>query len=472
MQLQLFEAAASWPDAPLLISAANTWTHRDFRCAVLERASKLAPSEHAEVLLDSQDEDFVLAILARIAAGGVAALFSKTWPRQRHERLAASIAAWQPAARKPGEAIDSHAPIDIVFTSGSSGQARPIVHSLGNHAASADGAQARVAFGPGQRWLASLPLHHVGGLAILFRALRSGGAMALRRQNEDLEHAIVRTQPTHLSLVASQLTDLLHSKSRPLARALEAVQAILLGGGPVPASLIEAAELRRIPVHATWGMTETTAQVATAKAYDAQSVGAVLPGRRLRIVDEEIQVAGPTLALGRVQDSRLLPLCMSDGWFRSGDLGQLIPAQDGEERLVIHGRRDRRFVSGGENISPEEIEEALLSLPGIRAAIVVDVPHERWGKRPVAFVSSQTDSAAAPSASSRAQSDSQSLRKTLRLSLPAYLVPDEIYQLPASTGLKPSLQKLRALAHELSQRDADTKSIDDRLNDDADKPCP
>jgi O-succinylbenzoic acid--CoA ligase len=120
----------------------------------------------------------------------------------------------------------------------------------------------------------------------------------------------------------------------------------------------------------------------------------------------------------------------ADGWFATGDFGTL----DEEGRLVVVGRRDGRFVSGGENVQPEVIEAALLALPGVTRALVVPVEDAEFGARPAAFVA--MEGGRAP--------DGAALGAALRVRLPGYLVPDAYLPWPeGEEGLKPSRAALR-----------------------------
>jgi O-succinylbenzoic acid--CoA ligase len=108
-----------------------------------------------------------------------------------------------------------------------------------------------------------------------------------------------------------------------------------------------------------------------------------LPEREVSISQGgEILVRGATLFAGYVEDGTPDRPVDSDGWFHTGDLGEL----DENGFLRVLGRKDNMFVSGGENIQPEEIEEALSALSGVEAAVVVPVDDPEFGQRPVAFV--------------------------------------------------------------------------------------
>ena len=200
-----------------------------------------------------------------------------------------------------------------------------------------------------------------------------GGTLVLPEPNEPLAAALIRTRPSHLSLVAAQLRQLLDHK--PARAALAGCREILIGGGPCPPGWIaEARELGASP-RLTYGLTEMASQVAT------ETAGQLLPlnGTELRVDgQQEIWVRGPSRFAGYLADEKLSQP-FQDGWFPTADLGRLGPSG----ALEIAGRRDSQFISGGENIQPESIEAAFAE-HGI-PIVVVGVPHPHFGMRPVAF---------------------------------------------------------------------------------------
>jgi O-succinylbenzoic acid--CoA ligase len=169
---------------------------------------------------------------------------------------------------------------------------------------------------------------------------------------------------------------------------LKRLKAILIGGGPIPESLIREAAALELPIFMTYGLTETASQVATTRPGDALArlltAGRPLtPGTVSVAADGEILVRGPTLFLGYLLDGgRVERPLTSDGWFRTGDLGTL----DSVGYLSVVGRKDNMFVCGGENVQPEEVERHLCRLTGLRAAVVVPVPDAEFGRIPIAFV--------------------------------------------------------------------------------------
>jgi o-succinylbenzoate---CoA ligase len=273
----------------------------------------------------------------------------------------------------------------IVFTSGSTSTPKAVLHTFRDHYFSAVGSNRNIPFGSGDKWLLSLPLYHVGGLAIIFRSLVNGGSVIIPGDEMTLSESIARFQPTHVSLVATQLYRL--RKENDAVNGLRKMKAILLGGSATPRNLIREAIHHRLPICTSYGSTEMASQITTTKPGDDPerlfTSGRMLDHRQLKISnDGEILVKGDTLFRGYVNGNGVLLPLDSDGWFDTGDLGTL----DGEGYLTVTGRKDNMFISGGENIQPEEIENALGEIEGVTETIVVSVENDEYGKRPVAFV--------------------------------------------------------------------------------------
>lgn len=316
----------------------------------------------------------------------------------------------------------------VLPTSGSSGEPRLVDLSLEAMEASARAGARVIPFGPGDVWHGSLAPSHVGGVMILMRARVLGGTVrfgAQPRAWRDLEGS------THVSLVAAQLVRLLEDRA-PVPPSLKAV---MLGGGPSPQSLREAAIARGVPLFATYGMTETCSQVATgalAAGDPATLAGAALPGASIAIdaATGEIRVDGPMLARGefvaRGGVGALVPLARP---LATRDAGFL----DAQGRLHVVGRLDAMFISGGKNIHPETIERALCELPCVRSACVAGVPDVKWGMRPVAFVELVSP-------------PPRALAALLGDTLDRHLVPDAFYAMPADEAarMKPSRAALVA----------------------------
>jgi o-succinylbenzoate---CoA ligase len=265
----------------------------------------------------------------------------------------------------------------VIATSGSSGQPKAVVHTWGNHYHSALGSNDLIPLKFVDRWLLSLPLYHVAGIAIVVRCFLAQAAIVIE-QEEELAQTISRRQITHVSLVATQMHRLLQTPAG--MEALKSLKYILLGGSAISPSVIAQSSALGLNTYVSYGLTEMSSQVATGKAGGCVKI---LLQRQLKISDEgEILVKGKTLFKGYIQAGRVhLPLT-PDGWFKTGDLGRL----DDQGCLTVTGRRDHMFISGGENIQPEEIEKVLLSLKGVVQAVVVPKEDVEFGHRPVAFI--------------------------------------------------------------------------------------
>lgn len=259
----------------------------------------------------------------------------------------------------------------IVFTSGSTGNPKAVAHTAKQHIASATGLLEHFVFGSDDTWLLSLPMYHVSGLAIFYRWLVAGAT--LKVGNQGLEQDIDGC--THASLVATQLRRLLDSEC-PLS-----LNHVLLGGSHIPNQLAQEANQRGIKTWLGYGMTEAASTVTAKPVDESNTTGFVLPQRRVKVDDSRIYIAGETLASGYYYQGSLTPLVDDTGWFDSKDLGQWV-----DDQLLIIGRADNQFISGGENIHCEEIEQALSKLSGINQAIVVPVEDREFGFRPVAIV--------------------------------------------------------------------------------------
>jgi o-succinylbenzoate---CoA ligase len=238
-----------------------------------------------------------------------------------------------------------------------------------------------VPFGRGDAWLASLPMYHVGGFSLIMRALIDGGRIVFPQAGERLADSIMRPDITHLSLVPTQLLRLLDQPE--CVNRLKRVKTILLGGDAIPARLIERAAALELPVCISYGCTEAASQVATSAPGRPADGAKVLPHCELKIgADGEMCIRGKTLFAGYVQGDSVDPARDAEGWFHTGDIGSI----DENGTLRVSGRKDRMFVSSGENIHPEEIERALIGIENIEQAFVFPVKDPQFTNRPAAFV--------------------------------------------------------------------------------------
>ncbi|MHC5082787.1 MAG: o-succinylbenzoate--CoA ligase [Planctomycetota bacterium] len=323
----------------------------------------------------------------------------------------------------------------ILFTSGSQGNPKGVLHTLDNHYYSAIGASRNIPFSPGDRWLMSLPMYHISGFSLAMRSLIAGGMIVFPKPGQSVADAIVDSHITHLSLVPAQLRQLL--KDAAVVNALRQCKSILLGGASTTPDLIQQALNEGLSVHATYGSTEAASQVTTMSAENMKqhpdTSGKTLPHRELKIApDEEILIKGQTLFKGYVYGNNLDRPLDEEGYFHTGDIGSV----DDEGYLAVTGRKDRMFISGGENIHPEEIEKAILKLNLAQKVCVVDIPDAAMGARPVAFINTNSTI------------NSETIKEKLKLHLERFKIPDHflLWSTLESESLKPEIARFRQIA--------------------------
>lgn len=381
------ERAARAPETLALVTAQRRWTNAEVEAEVSARAARIAGLPLV-ALSGATTVDHLFDVYAAIEAR---APFVVLHPRWTEREASAVVARTAPACvidggRRVSEAIGD-APgrsralggvLAIVATSGTTGVPKLALLSRAAFAASADASAAHLGAQPDDRWLLSMPLAHVGGLGVVIRSLVYGTTLVMHEGALDAlawltlaHHARV----THVSLVPTGLGRVLEHGKHALPRSL---RAILLGGAACPRSILERAIDARLPIHPTYGLTETCGQVATARAPIADPDDAFalepLPGVDVRVENGTLRVRTPTAMRGWLDAPDPFD---AEGFYDTGDLGEL----DAHGRLRIHARRTDLIVSGGENVYPREVEDVLERIEGVRAACVFGVPDVVWGQR-------------------------------------------------------------------------------------------
>jgi O-succinylbenzoic acid--CoA ligase len=416
-------AAAHSPEAEALTFAGRRWTYHALDAevgrwvAVLQARGIRAGDRLALLAANHAHTVFMFFALGRLGAvlaplnarltqAELAPLIDDVAPRvtlvqkSLADRLpgAELLETWADAVAPPSptcEPLEESTPRVVLFTSGTTGQPKGAVLTEGNFRASARCSARNLGVHPAPRWLGTLPLFHVGGLAMMSRTAYDGGCLVLhdRFDAHAVNQAINTEGVTHASFVATTLERVLDARNgRPVP---ETFRIALIGGGPVPAPLMERARAARLLSLQTYGLTETCSQVTTEQPSEAdgRTAGPALPGLEVRIAGPEgevlgpgregdIEVRGPTVMAGYLNRPEATREALRDGWLRTRDVGML----DERGRLTVLSRRTDLIVRGGENLYPIEIETVIASHPAVREVSVVGIADARWGEVPVAFV--------------------------------------------------------------------------------------
>ena len=337
------------------------------------------------------DDRFVGAMLAAWDRGDAVLPVDPHLPARARAAVLDALGAGRPV--EDGDAL-------VVATSGSTGTPKGVVLTHAAVAAAARAVHGRLDVDPAtDRWLACLPLSHMGGLGVVVRSVLTGTPLTVRPSfDRSVDATLVSLVPTLLDRVDT-------SRFR-----------VVLAGG-------SGDWRRRAPnvVH-TYGMTETGGGVV----YD----GVALDGTEVRAAgDGQLLVRGPTLL--RCYRDGTDPRD-ADGWLATGDVG--VVADDG--RVVLRGRRDDLIVTGGENVWAPDVEEVLRAHPDVADVAVTGRPDPEWGTRVVAVVVPARPSSA-PSL--------DTLRAWVKVHRPASAAPRELVlveRLPRSPGGKVARDRL------------------------------
>jgi O-succinylbenzoic acid--CoA ligase len=291
----------------------------------------------------------------------------------------------------------------VVSTSGTTGAPKGAMLTAAALTASASATYARLG-GPG-RWLLALPAYHVAGLQVLVRSVLAGTHPVACFDITELPSAIAElgTGRRYASLVAAQLAKALEDPAATAA--LASLDAVLIGGGPMPAGIAEKAVAAGVPVVRTYGMSET----AGGCVYD----GVPLDGVNVRIDDGRVLLGGATLAKGYRNPVDPDPFA-EPGWFRTDDIGTV----DNSGVLSVLGRVDDAISTGGLTVLPQLVEAALATHDAVADCAVFGVADERLGQRVVTAIVVASGGSAPTLAE---------LRSHIATTLPSTAAPREVH---------------------------------------------
>jgi O-succinylbenzoic acid--CoA ligase len=387
-RLELARAAREAPDALAWIDDDGALDYRALAAEVAReldrwREAGLDPARDRVLMVPTLDRASVIALLALLELRVPIVLAHPRWSAEERAAIAARTApAWTwvdghlAAHRAPGSTL-AHRPAVVVFTSGTSGQPKGVCLSRAALLAACEAHSGALPFADGDRWLLAMPVAHVGGLSLVLRCLHARKAVVRGPSRFELEPVMAqleRHRVTLVSVVPTMLARLVERRPPP------SIRAVLVGGAACPAELSARGRAAGWPLLPTYGLSECCAQVCTQRLDDPQptGVGPPLPGVEMRVSEGGIEVRGPTRMDGFFGEPPLPP----EAWYPTGDAGRL----DARGHLHVLGRLDDRIVTGGENVDPLAVEEALRAHPAVLDACVVGVDDPTWGQRVTALL--------------------------------------------------------------------------------------
>lgn len=283
----------------------------------------------------------------------------------------------------------------ILFTSGSSGKPKAVELTFSSLINSAVIGNKFLNQTNDDTWLASLPFYHIGGFSILFRALMFGAKIVMPKDLKvpSIIQSMNHHKPTLISLVSSQMSEILKSNIQPLSE----LRYILLGGGFIDTKLFQEALHKGWKVCKVYGSTETSSFICVLSPeefkFKPESVGKPIRPNEISILDEkgselppntvgEIVIKSSALMKGYFNDEELTNQKLKDGYYFTSDIGYV----DEQGYLYVVNRRNDLIITGGENVNPLEVERAILKFPKVKEVCVFGIDDEKWGQKIVAAI--------------------------------------------------------------------------------------
>jgi 2-succinyl-6-hydroxy-2,4-cyclohexadiene-1-carboxylate synthase len=386
-------------------------TYNDFKQDIIRQVKKLDTTSgpKSKIVVKNSDQYFFLVeVFALWSIQKTAILIS---PKATHLSEQALLSQLPPEDDRDADSTEAL----ILFTSGSTDTPKGVSISFSSIEFQASSFATYFKASHREVYFLNLPLNHVGGLMLCLRAFFTGGVVS----------TIASHKFSYISLVPHQLEQWISDPV--LMQLLASAKAILIGGATLSSSLRTKAADFLLPVFETYGMTETTSFVAIN--------GKILPERELLVAEDgSISIKGRMLATGFYSKQKFYKISEV---FTTNDLGYF----DEKNNFFFKGRRSSLLVSGGENISTHEIENAARAISGVKTAYVCSIPDEKWGDLVTLLYEST-------------EQQYIDIKKLISPYLLPYHLPKFIFQTKFNTPpeLKISLSELKQMAYELFLR--------------------
>ena len=309
----------------------------------------------------------------------------------------ATIHAGQPSVEPPVGASNDDM-LYIMYTSGTTGLPKGVMHTHNTQMAALVTLNATADYRIGDRYLNPMPMFHVGALTPAITTVYRGLAHILMKTfDPSAVWSLVKSEKINAALLVPAMLGVCALVYDPKEHDHSTLRWFLSGAAPVPKSLIEHYATLGIEVHQVYGLTETCGPAclttpedalrkagSTGKAFFHTDVIIARPDGTQCGVDEpgEVLVRGGHIMTGYWNRPDATAETLKNGWLHTGD----VATYDDEGFIYIQDRIKDMIISGGENIYPAEIENVILSHPGVADVSVIGVPHDKWGETPLAVV--------------------------------------------------------------------------------------
>jgi O-succinylbenzoate-CoA ligase len=373
---------------------------------------RLVPDELEFILADSgakvllYSEEFAASAAELHSRGSRTEVASWVQTGSAPADFAASFDAWAAMAsdaEPPVRGADDDL-MFIMYTSGTTGLPKGVMHShstvlwaMLTIAATADTHYA-------DRYLISLPMFHVGALAPVLGSLYRGVTLViLKAFDPKLSWELIGTEKITTTLMVPVMLQFMLAVYKPEEHDPSSLRWVMSGAAPVPVNLIKTYQEMGIEIHQVYGLTETCGPGCLIIGEDAVeragSCGKAFFHTEVRVVNDdghdvapgdtgEVVIKGPHVMVGYWNRPEATAETIVDGWLHTGDVATM----DADGFVTIMDRVKDMLISGGENVYPAEIENVVLSHPGVADVGVIGVPSEKWGESPLAVVVKKDDS--------------------------------------------------------------------------------
>ena len=269
----------------------------------------------------------------------------------------------------------------LLLTSGTTGSPKIVQISLKNIIESCNAWNKQLRFKKKDIYLCCLPIHHIGGLSIIFRSLLYGFKVVLIDEfDKDLcIDKIIKYKVSLISFVPTMLSRVI--KSKEVVKLHNSLRGIILSGSYSNSRLIKDAIDKKLNIYKSYGMTESCSGITGFWVKDnmkyIDSVGTAHDKVNIKIIKDEIFLQGPSIVNEYYNDEKI------ENWYKTNDIGYI-----NKDGFLYVLNRNNHPISGGENIDIKEVEKIIYSHPNVKKVFIRSTDDQEWGKRIIAYIKS------------------------------------------------------------------------------------